>query len=1104
MAASFSLEKIQSLLHEKGIYSKLAEEWDHFGSTVDVPQSKRDEIRHSLHMDNGARLGSIFEYLVSMHPYGSWRLLIWALDEMGTNYKHYADAIRDSAEPVERSLIKDEVLAILKKSSLLRSHAKLDHLANILLVPSSQKGESFKTVSERAEVVVEYWCNTLYNASWATLAGALFYLAEKKELVDEVKMKIQSIPHSTSIVIVCDDLEAAARSILKDSEELCKMLNIPHKAGTVDTRFVPDAEIEAKKKKMFEVYISSHPSPSWRQFALSLYRLKEHDSLKSLYNSQLPGPDKLRNYDAYQRALETEDNYDIIVMQGVMTGFPRSGKTSLMAKLTHKAIESDPLSTGVAERVELINMTQPIAAEEEDPVFRKTTPGAVSVTRQMHWRSTSMGQEIATALKQIASSTRPSNTDSRPANPPPLASPTATEARTLAADPSPPVEKKAKGHRRRSSSIANFLKVSVLKRIRKKAVVTAPPAATPSGVPPSHLLLAKGMESDAVSEVLWTLYLSDVGGQPEFQELLAAVVSGPTMFFVVFPLHLPLDHLYRINHLDTGNAKMKPYQSSLTMREAILQSLASITSTAIIREGKRVLPKILFVGTHKDKLNRATQLDDIGKIDQDLFQMVKETEAYNMDVIIRASQSQMIFTVDNTESSEHPDFQQIRTTIQKIGLENNSIYKVSIPGSWMLLALYLRYRVERDGLQVYSYDECFEDAQDLGIKSKDDLNGALWFFHYHLGIVRHYQEIPELRHRIIADSQHIFDRVTTVIKKTFSYTDKAGSTTKLEKKGIFSRDALIKHLSTQSQDITPQELLALLEYLYITAKLEQRGKQCEYFLPCALQHAPKPQDNAKEEPQDSLLFTFTCGFCPRGIFGALVVHVLKRMENLEYEWNLDKDTIFRNQFSMKIGPHRDIFQFTLLPKYIRIDVYPSKLKVRAVPLSRVCCHVRSEMEHGLETVSCKLSYNGSKSQPTFLCPHSHAGPHPVETAFYKGVPSVLDCNIHEDVRQREVDKKHLIWFPSGEKKTPSVKELTENLISVAHKWEELAVQLEVPEDIRSDINDTGSSSREKLYKLLELWCKQGESLQKIVEALKSELMSEQALAAKFQETYNIP
>ena len=67
------------------------------------------------------------------------------------------------------------------------------------------------------------------------------------------------------------------------------MLNIPHKAGTVDTRFVPDAEIEAKKKKMFEVYISSHPSPSWRQFALSLYRLKEHDSLKSLYNSQLPG-----------------------------------------------------------------------------------------------------------------------------------------------------------------------------------------------------------------------------------------------------------------------------------------------------------------------------------------------------------------------------------------------------------------------------------------------------------------------------------------------------------------------------------------------------------------------------------------------------------------------------------------------------------------------------------------------------------------------------------------------------------------------------------------------------------------------------------------------
>ena len=82
-----------------------------------------------------------------------------------------------------------------------------------------------------------------------------------------------------------------------------------------------------------------------------------------------------------------------------------------------------------------------------------------------------------------------------------------------------------------------------------------------------------------------------------------------------------------------------------------------------------------------------------------------------------------------------------------------------------------------------------------------------------------------------------------------------------------------------------------------------------------------------------------------------------------------------------------------------------------------------------------------------------------------------------------------------------MKELTESLISV--KWEELAMQLDVPEDIRSDISKTGSSG-EKLYKLLEHWCKKGEPLQKIVEALKSEFMSEHTLAAKFQEKYNVP
>lgn len=88
--------------------------------------------------------------------------------------------------------------------------------------------------------------------------------------------------------IICDELQEAAQSVKKYTDDLRQMLNIHHKAGTVDMRYVPDDELEAKKRVVFEEFIGSHPSPSWRQFAHALYRLGEHAALQQLFNKHLP------------------------------------------------------------------------------------------------------------------------------------------------------------------------------------------------------------------------------------------------------------------------------------------------------------------------------------------------------------------------------------------------------------------------------------------------------------------------------------------------------------------------------------------------------------------------------------------------------------------------------------------------------------------------------------------------------------------------------------------------------------------------------------------------------------------------------------------------
>ena len=92
------MEKIKSSLQEEGVYLKIAHVWDIYSNMLDVPFSQRNTIRHSLKLNDAGKLDKVLAYVVKTHPYGSWRLLIWALDEMG--HREDADVLRAYAEPV--------------------------------------------------------------------------------------------------------------------------------------------------------------------------------------------------------------------------------------------------------------------------------------------------------------------------------------------------------------------------------------------------------------------------------------------------------------------------------------------------------------------------------------------------------------------------------------------------------------------------------------------------------------------------------------------------------------------------------------------------------------------------------------------------------------------------------------------------------------------------------------------------------------------------------------------------------------------------------------------------------------------------------------------
>ena len=78
---------------------------------------------------------------------------------------------------------------------------------------------------------------------------------------------------------------------------------------------------------------------------------------------------------------------------------------------------------------------------------------------------------------------------------------------------------------------------------------------------------------------MWTLYLTDSGGKPEFQELLPALVVGPCVFFIVLPLNRNLKDKYEVEYVRPDEQKyMRKYLSSLTVQEDLCAPLQALPS----------------------------------------------------------------------------------------------------------------------------------------------------------------------------------------------------------------------------------------------------------------------------------------------------------------------------------------------------------------------------------------------------------------------------------------------------------------------------------------------------------------------------------------------
>ena len=482
-------------------------------------------------------------------------------------------------------------------------------------------------------------------------------------------------------------------------------------------------------------------------------------------------PSDEQHFTAVEKAMREKGTLKHTLSHGVMVGPARSGKSSLMSRLAGEMPSFTSPSTGVAEKV-----VQVVGV-------RKSHSIALSVHDTI-WFKLLYDQE-AIRLMKLTIQTIPS----QPQQPASTVSSPPTSMQSELEDISPIVYT----HEPLSTT--------------PKSVISPYPEGY---IPPMEVfkgaIQGKGLESLRQHfENSWSFYLTDTGGQVEFQELLPLLVCGPSVFFFTFRLDQELNQRFTIEYHLPDGGRSKPYQSTLTVVEAILQTLASVASMGTftykrpqVKSAASLKPKMFIVGTHKDKLDSATADSEIQEIDQHLQKVIKSTSHVQEDIVQFATESQLIYTVNNF-SEDDSDFKKIRSGVERVVC--HSRFKVPLPTHWLIFSLVLRQEMIKDS--IISYEQCFSIAKDCGITEHEELNHALWFLHTKIGLIRHFPT-PGLNDFVIRDPQIVFDMVSKLIVNTFTF-ENAGMwcSTEFEKKGVFTLEDFLT-LQQESPPLLPQ------------------------------------------------------------------------------------------------------------------------------------------------------------------------------------------------------------------------------------------------------------------------------------------------------------
>ena len=515
------------------------------------------------------------------------------------------------------------------------------------------------------------------------------------------------------------------------------------------------------------------------------------------------------------------------------------------------------------------------------------------------------------------------------------------------------------------------------------------------------------------TDILSFLHFIDIGGQPEFQEILPLLLHGMALNLIFFNVTHYLDSPYTVVYRADGSSSIQ-YESEYTIREIIQRALCSISSLQTSPDHK---PAAILIGTHLDQTSEAAVLT----LDRSIQQSFQDDYFMRRDVLCSVNkpgeEKRYIHPLNNV-SADSSDIEGLRELITRIVHERFTPQQV--PTGALLLHLILRMRFDPSPGWC-SLEECVVIAEHCGISREDLLGekGVLQYLHNKYGTILYYGQLKKLGKRVIVNVNLIMKPPAELFVSAFGAVRGEPETAKhMRLTGEVSHRLMNKACSESSTDeegIPTDEIVELLESCYILYKNARSASEEEvYFLPCLLY----PDHNVTIESSDPkllsdllyspLLLIPATGFVPLGWFQASVVRFSQ-----DGKWRLDELNRFRNRIRFYFHDDREEGLV-----HVEIRSLVSHVEIRiltdAVINPRLILECRCQLWTMFREIGSLYPHTRDVHWDFgFYCPYAvQSGTRPHPARCYSMIkPQHVICSIR-DCRGGPVglENKHKCWF----------------------------------------------------------------------------------------------